>query len=75
MRRFDFIGRFETLTADIDRLQRFIGSNQPIPHEQRNPNDQYNQLAAEALDDSALMSALTNLLADDLRFHERWTRR
>ncbi|ANP46825.1 hypothetical protein ATE48_13335 [Candidatus Viadribacter manganicus] len=75
MKSFDFIGLFEDFSVDILRLQQFLGAHQEIPHLQINPHENYAQLAGEVRSDTRLMSELADLLADDLRFYEQWSRR
>lgn len=70
MHRFDVIGRHEERAEALRRLADL--AERPLTadeHLRRTPGKQYMQ---EMLHDDALIRRLESILADDMRFYERW---
>jgi len=75
MGRFIFIGRHERLDSDCQRLARLLGKpNVKMPHTNPNPDPSYSAERERIMADARLLERLRDLLADDIRFYERYAR-
>lgn len=70
MRRFDYIGRHEDRAAAMAALSRLVGRQMPPEHvaNATPPNPEM----SEMLHDQKLQGRLADVLADQIRFYERW---
>lgn len=70
MRQFTLIGRHEDRRQVLQRLANLVGRELP-PDERRNVTGPQASLQ-DMLVDAPLRARLSSLLADDVRFYERW---
>lgn len=75
MRRLDFIGRHEARTDDLLRLSTMLGvSIDTELHLNATEPEGVNQKKETILSDSKTMHRLSDLLIEDIRFYEKYTR-
>lgn len=72
MAAFDLVGIVEDLERDWPRFQRLTGIQAALPHLNPNRYPGYAEIAARVMADRALMRELRRILADDIRFYERF---
>lgn len=75
MKVFDFIGVFEDLPQETERLGRLLGKKIVLERANANPDPAYVDQRRRIMEDHEMVAALHASLAEDIRFYERVTNR
>ena len=73
MKAFDFIGRYENIHQESQRLSRLICKEIVFEHLNRNPHEAYVERYREIMEDRKTVAALRESLAEDIYFYEKVT--
>ncbi|VBB09062.1 sulfotransferase [Lucifera butyrica] len=72
---FDFIGGYSALGQELLRLGKILQVNVALPEVNTNPSESYNIKVQEIRENKTLLSKLQKLLAEDIRFYEKYAGR